>query len=191
MNINPNPQYSSPAVTQRAGAGLPADSKPGPADSRRQTADNINLHQELSAPLTYSRSLQFSNNSNAQLSMLRELVANLLREQGVNTTIATGTGEISLESLSVEEARELVSKDGYFGVEQTSERIFRFAIGLTGGDPSRIDAVKKGIEQGFAEAKKAFGGWLPDISYDTYDAVMQKLDTWVAQAGAAVDSIQR
>ncbi|MDY0389345.1 MAG: hypothetical protein RBQ88_00360 [Desulfobulbus oligotrophicus] len=186
MNINPNPQYSSLPVSQQPGAGLSADSRLRPPDSQLQPDDNISLHQKPSPPLTYSKNLQVNTGSNAQLSMLRDLVANLLREQGVNTTIATGSGEISLEALTVEEAQELVSEDGYFGVEQTSERIFQFAIGLAGGNPSHIDAVKKGIDQGFAEAKKAFGGWLPDISYTTYDAVMQKLDTWVTEARAAV-----
>ena len=38
------------------------------------------------------------------------------------------------------------------------------------------------MNKGFKEALQAFGGSLPDISYDTYDAVMNKLDTW-AQAG--------
>jgi hypothetical protein len=34
------------------------------------------------------------------------------------------------------------------------------------------------VENGFQEALDAFGGRLPDISYDTYDAVMKKLDDW-------------
>ena len=67
-------------------------------------------------------------------------------------------------------------------MEQTSDRIFQFATGIAGGDTSRIEAIKEGITRGFAEAKEAFGGWLPDISYDTYDAVMKKLDDWVAES---------
>ena len=34
------------------------------------------------------------------------------------------------------------------------------------------------MESGFEEALDAFGGWLPDLSHDTYDAVMDKLDDW-------------
>jgi len=98
--------------------------------------------------------------------------------------IAIGGSEIDLAAVTPKEAQELVSEDGYFGVEQTSERIVQFAVGIAGGDPSRIDAIKEGIDKGFAEAKKAFGDWLPDISYDTYDAVMTKLDEWVAGSKA-------
>ena len=75
-----------------------------------------------------------------------------------------------------------ISDDGYFGVDQTSERIFQFAVAIAGGDTSRIDAIKEGIDKGFAGAKKVLGNWLPQISYDTYDAVMNKLDKWVADA---------
>lgn len=31
---------------------------------------------------------------------------------------------------------------------------------------------------GFSEAEKAFGGTQPQISYDTYDAIVEKLDAW-------------
>ncbi len=54
-------------------------------------------------------------------------------------------------------------------------------MGIAGGDTSRIDAIREGIDRGFEQARQAFGGVLPDISYDTYDAVMKKLDDWVNQ----------
>jgi hypothetical protein len=65
-------------------------------------------------------------------------------------------------------------------VEKTSQRLADIAIGAAGGDVSKLDVMKKGLEQGFAEAKKAFGDWLPDISYATYDAAVKKLDDWAA-----------
>jgi hypothetical protein len=110
--------------------------------------------------------------------LLRGLVMNILKDQGVELQVATDTGEIDLESLSQEDAQALIADDGYFGVEQTSDRIVQLAIGIAGGDVSRLDAIKEGVVQGFQEALDAFGGWLPDISYDTYDAVMKKLDEW-------------
>jgi hypothetical protein len=41
-----------------------------------------------------------------------------------------------------------------------------------------IGELKNAIIQGFKEAKKEFGGKLPDISQRTYDEVMKKLDEW-------------
>jgi len=118
--------------------------------------------------------------------MLQSLVANLLKEQGIDTKIVIGdNNEIDIATLTPDEAQALVADDGYFGVKQTSDRIFQFAVGIAGGDPSRIDAIKEGVDKGFQEALDAFGGTLPDISYDTYDTVMDKLDKWVAEAQAA------
>ncbi len=145
------------------------------------TTDTISLRSESSLSVTYTGSKQLPAGDEARYGMLRNLVANLLKEQGIDTKIAIGETEIDLAAITPEEAQELVSEDGYFGVEQTSERIFQFAVGIAGGDPSRIEAIKEGIDKGFAEAKEAFGDWLPDISYATYDAVMKKLDDWAAQ----------
>jgi hypothetical protein len=122
--------------------------------------------------------------------LLRGLVMNMFKEQGLTMKVLlgneeTGVQEINLEEITQEEAAELVADDGYFGVEQTSDRIVDFAIGIAGGDPARIDAMKAGVEQGFNDALEAFGGWLPDISYNTYDAVMDKLDAWANETTKA------
>ncbi len=155
------------------------------ADGNQTSAsDTISLRSESTLNVTYSGKMQMNAGDKAKFGMLQNLVATLLKEQGIDTKIATGDGEIDLEAITPEEALDLVSADGYFGVEQTSDRIFQFATGIAGGDPSRIEAIKEGIDKGFAEAKAAFGDWLPEISYDTYDAVMKKLDDWVANSKA-------
>jgi len=122
--------------------------------------------------------------------LLRSMVLRIFEQQGLSPAIPTGNPEpgmeeIGLDELTPEEAVDLVAEDGYFGVEQTSDRIVKFAIGVAGGDPARIEAIKAGVEKGFNEAKKAFGDWLPDISYDTYDKVMEKLDAWVNKSSSA------
>ncbi|MCL1980703.1 MAG: hypothetical protein FWG62_06475 [Proteobacteria bacterium] len=147
--------------------------------------DTINLRSESISAATYTGDLRLAGDDDARFNMLRSLVANLLQQQGIKTAIATGERTIDLNSITAKEAQDLISEDGYFGVEKTSERIFQSAVGSAGGDPAHIDAIKEGIEKGFAEAKKAFGGWLPDISYATYDAVMRKLDQWVGQQTTA------
>lgn len=152
---------------------------------RTTATDSVQLRSESTLAVSYTGNMRLSGSDEARFGMLRNLVANLLTEQGINTKISVGEQTIDLAAVTPEEARELISDDGYFGVEQTSERIFRFAIGIAGGDVSRIDAIKAGIDKGFAEAKKAFGDWLPDISYQTYDAVMEKLDAWVTQSGTS------
>ncbi len=145
------------------------------------TTELVRLQSSSTSALTYSGTMQLQDIAESGYDKLRAWVANLLQEQGINTKIATGDGEIDISEIDPQQAQDLISEDGYFGVKQTSERIFQLAIGIAGGDTSRIDAIKEGIDKGFAEAKKAFGDWLPDISYNTYDTVMEKLDNWVAE----------
>jgi hypothetical protein len=180
-NVNSNQMQNTQLAHRSTSVHVSAASDSRPDSKQGVAHDTISLGSESSLTVTYSRSKQLSAGDEAKYSMLRNLVANLLKEQGISTKIAIGDSEIDLAAISPEDARQLVSEDGYFGVHQTSERIVQFAIGIAGGDPSRIDAIKEGIDKGFAEAKKALGDWLPDISYDTYDAVMTKLDEWVAE----------
>ena len=181
-NISHNQIHSTRIAYQSTSLDISVASSSSKNGAQTTTKDSVSLRSESTSVLavTYSGSKQLNAGDEAKYGMLRNLVANLLHEQGINTKIAIGGNEIDLAAVTPEEAQELVSEDGYFGVEQTSERIVQFAIGIAGGDPSRIDVIKEGIDKGFAEAKKAFGDWLPDISYDTYDAVMTKLDEWVA-----------
>ncbi len=140
--------------------------------------DKVTLSYSSESVITYSSSMTLEGTQNDGFDLLRGLVLNILKDQGIDYQIPTEGQNIDLSTLSREEAQGLIEEDGYFGVEQTSDRIVDFAIGVSGSDPTRLDAIKQGVEQGFQEALDAFGGWLPDISYDTYDAVMEKLDTW-------------
>lgn len=142
------------------------------------TTDQVDLTYTAESVTTYNRSMSLENKAGDGFDLLRGLVLNIFKEQGIEYKIATDNSEIDLSTVTPEEAQELIADDGYFGVEKTSERIFNFAVGMAGGDPAKIDAIRQGVEKGFQEALDAFGGWLPDISYETYDTVMQKLDDW-------------
>jgi hypothetical protein len=146
------------------------------------TTDTVTLGSSSEASATYTQSLTINETKGDGFDMLRGLVLNMLKEQGIDFKIANGDSEIDLSKITQEDAQKLIAEDGYFGVDQTSDRIVDFAIAAAGSDPSRLDAIKAGVEKGFKEALKAFGGSLPDISYDTYDAIMNKLDAW-AQTG--------
>ncbi len=139
---------------------------------------------ELSSPQEsleiYSGFIKVANNLPDTTELLRGIIKDVFSEQGTATTVETENGQIDLEEINQKEALKLVADDGYFGVEKTSERIVSFATGIAGGDTSRLDAIRKGVEKGFQEAMDAFGGWLPEISHATLDAVMIKLDKWAS-----------
>ena len=152
----------------------PAATPKGPATR----SDSAQFSYRSETTLTYSSSLSLQGQVGDGFDLLRGLILNIFEEQGLDYQIAAGDQTIDLSRITPEEAQELVADDGYFGVEQTAERIFSLAVGIAGGDPARIDQIRAGVEQGFQEALKAFGGWLPDISYSTFDAVRSKLDEW-------------
>jgi len=91
-----------------------------------------------------------------------------------------------IASLSKQEATELVSEDGFFGVAQTSERIAQFVIAGAGSDESLLREGRKGILQGFKEAEELWGGKLPDISYETIDKAVAMIDKALTDNGYSV-----
>ena len=93
----------------------------------------------------------------------------------------TGYDGKPITELSQEEAEDLVSDDGFFGVTQTSQRVADFAINLSGNNLENLEASKEGIIKGFEDAKKMFGGELPKISYQTQTRTLELIDKKIAE----------
>ncbi len=116
---------------------------------------------------------------------LRDLVVNLLTNQGRKSETSLTSLQNKILNISrqdIEQAQADIAEDGYYGVKQTSERILDFAKALSGGDPSKITMLRNAVEKGFAAAKSAWGGKMPDITGQTYDAVMAGFDAWAAES---------
>jgi hypothetical protein len=147
------------------------NSSPGP--KKAPASDTLTLNEPAVPADTYTRD---------QAASLRQLILDTFKEQGLSARIATNDTFIDFRNLTPEAARDLIAEDGYFGVKQTADRIVTAAVALAGSDPAKLDQIKAGIDKGFEMAAQALGGSLPDISSQTYNAVMEKLDTW-AQGG--------
>lgn len=157
------------------------------ADANGKVMETVTLTQAPETAQIYSSPISSAEISDMSFGMLSKLVTNLLKEQGIPHQLATtGSTTIDITTLNQEQAQELVADDGYFGIEQTSDRIVNFALSLAGGDTGKLDVIKEGVEHGFKEALEAFRGTLPDISYETYDVVIYKLDAWAAKAHSQV-----
>lgn len=113
-----------------------------------------------------------------QTQQLRDIVKKLITQQGDKYL---ETGILEIDSETSEKAQEAISEDGYWGVKQTSERIFDFAKALTGGDPDKAQSMKDTFIKAFKEAEESWGGQLPEISYKTYDATIEMFDKWIAE----------
>lgn len=131
----------------------------------------------------------------ARTNQLKSLVEDMLSKQGNTFAIANysededgiwkflASGEYTVDEAAKIKAQEEISENGYWGVKQTSERIVSFAKALTGGDASKLEEMRDAFEKGFAAATKAWGKDLPEISNQTYDAVLKGFDEWAKEAG--------
>ena len=81
-----------------------------------------------------------------------------------------------ITELTQDEAKDLVSENGFFGVTQTSDRVANFVFSFAGDDLELLQKGREGIIQGFEEAKKMFGGELPEISYKTQERTLSLID---------------
>lgn len=88
------------------------------------------------------------------------------------------SGNFTVDAKTKAQAKKDIAEDGYWGVEQTSDRILDFAKALSGNDPKQADKLLNAFKKGFDQATKAWGKKLPDISQRTYDAVVKKFEAW-------------
>lgn len=114
----------------------------------------------------------------------RQLVENMFLEQGKtslkndNMWKLLAKGDFTVSQETADAATAEIAEDGYWGVEQTSDRILSFAEALTGGDPKQMEKMKDAFIKGFKQATKSWGQELPDISGRTYKAVLEKFDNY-------------
>lgn len=117
-------------------------------------------------------------------SQLRSLVQQMMGNQGNRIGQADdmwrflAKGDFTVTPDVKAQAQKDIADDGYWGVNQTSDRIIEFAKALVGDDPEKAEQMRSAFEKGFKAATKSWGQKLPDISQRTYDAVMSKFDDW-------------
>lgn len=81
-----------------------------------------------------------------------------------------------ITELSEEEASELLGDDGFFGINQTSQRVADFVFSFANDDIELLQKGREGIIQGFEDALKLFGDELPEISYKTQERTLSLID---------------
>ena len=132
---------------------------------------------------------QMKADAEAHAQQLQNIVTQLMTKQGQTYNTANDIwsflagGNFTVDAATKAQAEKDIAEDGYWGVEQTSNRIIDFATALTGGDPSKIEEMREAFKKGYKMAEQTWGGKLPDISQRTYDAVMEKFDKMAEEAG--------
>lgn len=146
-----------------------------------------------SQSVNYAQNTELVNklkaDAEAHTQQLQNIVQQLMTKQGQTYNTANdiwkflASGDFTVDAATKEQAQKDIAEDGYWGVEQTSDRIIDFAKALTGGDPSKIEDMREAFKKGYEQAEKTWGGELPEISKKTYDAVMEKFDKMAEEAG--------
>lgn len=127
---------------------------------------------------------QLKEANNARIQQMTDLVHQMITGQG-KTLGQTDSiwsflakGDFTVDAQTKAQAEKDIAEDGYWGVEQTSQRIFDFAMALTGGDADKMEEMRGAFEKGFKQATKTWGQELPDISQRTYGAVQSLFDEY-------------
>ena len=79
-------------------------------------------------------------------------------------------GKVKVSEAERAQAQRDISENGYYGVKQTSQRLFDFACALAGDDVDKMKEMQKAMEKGFKMATKSWGKKLPGICGETFDA---------------------
>ena len=90
------------------------------------------------------------------------------------------SGKFTVDSATKAQAQEDISEDGYWGVKQTSQRMFDFASALAGDDVDKMKEMQAAMQKGFDQATKTWGKELPDISQTTLDAANKLFEDYYA-----------
>ena len=128
---------------------------------------------------------------------LQSIVSQMLGQQATAFGIANdddsiwkflAKGDFTVDEAAKVQAQQDISEDGYFGVKQTSERLFDFASALAGDDVDKMKKMQEAMHKGFEQATKSWGKELPDISKDTIKAADKLFEDYYASKETNVEA---
>lgn len=151
-----------------------------PSTDVKQT-DTVTAKQKKEAIIS-----KLKAETEARTQQLQQLVQQMISKQGNAYGQANdmwkflASGNFTVDAQTKAQAQADIAEDGYWGVKQTSERIFDFAKALSGGDMDKMKEMQEAFEKGFKQATKTWGKELPQISQDTHDAVNKLFEDYYA-----------
>ena len=203
MSVNGITATQAAAAYSYTGTSAAKETKEKTSSTEAKSAQNAEdtgvIYEHSTASKTSSTKKTYTPDTNlvnklkadadARTSQLRSLVEQMMGKQATTYGNANNiwsflrSGNYTVDPATKAQAQADIAEDGYWGVNQTSDRIIQFANALTGGDPDKIESMREAFKKGYAQAEKTWGGALPEISQKTYDAVMEKFDKLAAEAG--------
>lgn len=148
-------------------------------DAEADKETSYQMDKEAVAQLKADFAQQQQNFYNSMISNIKDQAGSALKAAGLWDKINLGDYEVTPEMQA--EAQEAISEDGYWGVEQTANRIVDMAKALAGGDADKADELMAAIEKGFAAAEDVWGSELPSITGDTKARIDELFAEWKDQ----------
>ena len=191
--------YSQPTQTSSASALSAAAEKQtsdvAASTERQPDVDRVEISKDakdaskMSASERASLVQSLKDDLNSQMTRFTNMMVQNFQKQGINFSMANGddfwkmmaSGNFTVDEKTKADAQQAISEDGFWGVKQTSQRIFDFAAALAGDDVELMKKYQAAVEKGFGEAEKSWGGSLPSICGDTHTAVDKLFDDYYAQ----------
>jgi len=190
--------YSQPAQARSASAVTAAadkqatDAAAGTAAEKQPDVDRVELSSDAKVTSKMSDSERaalvksLKDDLDNQMTRFTNMMVQNFQKQGINFSLANGddfwkmmaSGDYTVDAETKAQAQEAISEDGFWGVKNTSQRIFDFASALAGDDPEKMKKFQEAVEKGFDQAEEAWGGSLPSICGDTHSAVNKLFDDY-------------
>ncbi len=179
--------YSS---TSKVSANQTSTANQAAASQATSTSNNsvAAVYEKSNASTSYKKDsatiAQLKQDAERRTQQLRSIVEKMMTKQGKTFTNASDmyaflrSGNYEVDAATQAQAQADIAEDGYWGVEQTSDRLVSFAQALAGGDASKADEMIAAVQKGFKQATKAWGDKLPDICQQTVDRTVEKLNNW-------------
>ncbi|MBR6159294.1 MAG: hypothetical protein IKQ40_03245 [Lachnospiraceae bacterium] len=198
MNVGSVSNVYTPASTSYAGA---ADAPAAASNAAGPDAVNVAaVYEKSSAPdnkATYSINKMSAEDRAALVQQLKQdqldrqnqladIVRKMFSDQAGVSKLSELFSPENLKDVSqadIDKAKEDISEDGYWGIKQTSQRLFDFASALAGDDPEKMKEMQAAMEKGFKEATGAWGDELPEICKETLSAANKMFDEYYASKG--------
>lgn len=153
------------------------------ADTQNKATYSINKMSDEERANLVSK---LKEEQNARESQLMNLVSEMLGKQGKTFAAANdmwkflASGDYEVDAATKAQAQADIAEDGYYGVKQTSQRMFDFACALAGDDEEKMKKMQAAVQKGYEMAQATWGGALPDICQKTMDATNKLFDDYFA-----------
>lgn len=149
------------------------------ADTKKATYSVAKMSEKDRAALVSQLKSEQADRQQQLVSIVNDM---MLKQAGAQDSVwkFLASGKFEVDAATKAQAKQDISEDGYYGVKQTSERLFDFAMALAGDDVDKMKEMQAAVEKGFKLATKAWGRDLPEISHQTLDATNKLFEEYYA-----------